>query len=178
MKRVLLLDEKGSRLLYDPLNIKILRILIQSEMSASEVSRKVSIPVVRGWRRLERLREAGIVEVRRIVKVGNIEKKIYGASALRYVPAELLNVFPSDPNLKSAYSLYLQLQRRMMEEQFSLEMEVNRTKNLLDLYIYTDLLAFVKVMELNETSDTLKRIRFHLEEYLKRNKLSGNSPKG
>jgi len=166
MKRVLVLDEKGSRLLYDPFNLKILRILIQSEMSATELSRKLGIPVVKAWRRLARMEKQGIVELRRVVKVGNLEKRIYGASALRYIPAEILSIFTSDPDLKKAYLLFLEIQRKLLERQNTVEMSAK--KNLLDFYICSDLLGFVETMQSEETLKKLKEVRYYLEEYSKK----------
>ncbi len=166
MKRVLVLDEKGSRLLYDPFNLKILRILIQSEMSATELSRKLGIPVVKAWRRLAKMEKQGIVELRRVVKVGNVEKRIYGASALRYIPAEILSILPSDPDLKKAYLLFLEIQRKLLERQNTVEMSAK--KNLLDFYICSDLLGFVETMQSEETLKKLKEVRYYLEEYSKK----------
>jgi DNA-binding transcriptional ArsR family regulator len=166
MKRVLVLDENGSRLLYDPFNLKILRILIQTEMSATELSRKLGIPTVNAWRRLEKMRKLGLVELRRVVKVGNLEKRFYGASALRYIPVEILNTIPSDPDLKNAYLLFLEIQSKLFERQNTVDLDAR--KNLLDYYIYSDLLGFVETMELEETRQKLKRIKFYLEEFSKK----------
>ncbi|MEM3186650.1 MAG: winged helix-turn-helix domain-containing protein [Conexivisphaerales archaeon] len=167
MKKVLLLDESASRLLYDPLNLKIVRILLQREMSTSELSRKIQAPVVRVWRRLGKLKEAGIIEVRKVVKVGNLEKKIWGASALRYVPSDLFAINLSDPRLKAAYELFLELQKKLAEQQNSLQINNVRNKSPLDLFIFTDLLAFVNVMEMSDTAYILKRIKFHLQQFMK-----------
>lgn len=174
MKMVMLLDEAATRLLYDPLNLKLVRLLLQDEMSISELSRKLNVPVVRVWRRLEKLRKHGIVEIRKIINIRNIQKRLYGASAMRYVPSEIFTIMPSDPNLKNAYLLFLEIQKKLLDEQNKVEPGVKI--NPFDSYFYTDLKAFVSVMNTEETEMLLKKIELLLEEF-KRTKTKLNDLK-
>jgi hypothetical protein len=45
---------------------------------------------------MEKAWKDGETQTHKVVKVGNLKKRIYGAATLRYVPAEILRMLPSD----------------------------------------------------------------------------------
>jgi DNA-binding Lrp family transcriptional regulator len=114
MKLVKLLDQEGATLVSDVINQNILRILVSSERSVSELSKTLNIPTLKLWRRIQKLRQANLIELTRTQKVGNLEKKLYRATATQYVPYQYFNYQPKDPNLEAAYKIYAEIQKQMM----------------------------------------------------------------
>jgi hypothetical protein len=86
MKTFLVIDDHASRQLYDPLNQRILRELLDRERSIGELSNLLHITPIGVWRRVRRLVSVKVLEQSRSVMVGNLEKGLYRASALRYIP--------------------------------------------------------------------------------------------
>lgn len=115
MKLIKLLDQKGTLLISDPLNQTILKNLVMSEYSASEMAAKLNMPTLKLWRRMQKLLKANLVELSRTEKVGNLDKKYYRATATGYVPQQqFLELKPKDPKLTEAFELYSEIQNKMM----------------------------------------------------------------
>ena len=76
MKTVMILGDKASELLVDGLNQRMVRELVFSEYAISELSRKIGIPPLKTWRRIQKLVEAKLVEVARVDLIKNLEKKV------------------------------------------------------------------------------------------------------
>ena len=85
MKTLMILGDKASELLVDGLNQRMVRELVFSEYAIAELSRKLSIPPLKTWRRIRKLVEAKLVEVARVDVIKNLEKKVYRATATNFV---------------------------------------------------------------------------------------------
>jgi len=62
---------------------------------------------------MQRLLAANLVELSRTEKVGNIEKKLYRATATSYVPQKFLEFKPKDANLQEAFEIYSEIQKKI-----------------------------------------------------------------
>lgn len=92
----MIMGDKASELLLDSLNQRMVKELVFSEYAIAELSRKLNIPPLKTWRRIQKLVEAKVVEVARVDVIQNLEKKIYRATATRFVPRQLLDLKPND----------------------------------------------------------------------------------
>jgi hypothetical protein len=165
MKRVMILDQNGSILLSDVLNQRIVRHFVLSPYSATELSRKMAVPAVKMWRRITKLLEAKIVEPFEVKHVGNLEKKIYRAAALRYIPVEYLNFEPKSKELKDAYKLYLEITNESLKRTMrSNEIPKSMAFDVVDYGVCSDLKDFCRVMLDPKTQSTLRRLDKQLAE--------------
>lgn len=161
----MILDQKGSLLLSDVLNQRIVRQLVVSPYSSSELSRKMGVSAVKTWRRITKLLEAKIVEQYKVEYVGNMEKKLYRATALRYIPVEFLNFEPKSKELKEAYKLYSEITNESLKRTLSSnEIPKSMSFDAVDYSVYTDLKNFCHDMLDPKTQLTLKRLESKLSE--------------
>ena len=159
MKRLVILDEKGSLLLSDALNQRIVRELALSSYSTTELSRKLGIPPVKMWRRMSKLLEARVIEQCKLDHVGNLEKKIYRATALRYVPLQFLNFVPKSKSLKEAYKSYQEIQAEFMKAiALSNEIPESAATDQIDCGVYADLKDYCRILLSPLTQARLRRL--------------------
>ena len=114
MKLIKFLDQKGTTLVSEPLNQTILKTLVTQERSVSDLSKELNQPTLKVWRKMQMLQRANLIEQTRTEKVGNIEKKLYRATATRYVPQQFLEFRPKDANLQEAFEIYSDIQKKIM----------------------------------------------------------------
>jgi hypothetical protein len=60
MKLMKVLDQEGTNLLSDPTNQAILRELVTSERSISELAAQFNLPILNLWRRMQKLLKANM----------------------------------------------------------------------------------------------------------------------
>jgi len=166
MKLIKFLDQKGTSLVSDPLNQTILKKLVASEQSISELSIDLKQPTLKLWRRMQRLLAANLVELTRIEKVGNLEKKLYRATATSYVPQKFLEFKPKDTNLQAAFEIYSEIQKKIIANvsQFN---EVPKATYPVDFALYASMQAFAQVCSEPETKEKLKQLEEKLAIYKK-----------
>jgi DNA-binding Lrp family transcriptional regulator len=165
MKRLMILDQRGSLLLSDLLNQRIVRELALSPYSTTELSRKLGMPPVKVWRRVSQLLEARVIEQCKLEHVGNLEKKVYRAAALKYVPHEFLNFEPRSKSLREAYKSYLEIQREIMKDiEVSNEIPQSASMNPIDYGVYADLKGFCRIMQSPRTQAKIQRLDKQLAE--------------
>lgn len=159
MKRVMILDQKGSLLLSDHLNQRIVRELVLFPCSTSELSRKLGMPPVKMWRRVSKLLEAGILEHSKVDHIGNLEKKTYRATALKYVPVSYLDFEPKNKGLKEAFKSYQEIQRENMRD-LSTSNEIPESASIdpVDYGVYADLKSFCRIMLNPKIQSIIKRL--------------------
>ena len=117
------------------------------------------------WRRITKLLEAKIVEQCEVKLVGNMEKKIYRATALRYFPAEYLNFEPKNKELKDAYKLYSEITNESLKRTLSAnEIPGSMAFDVVDYGVYTDLRNFCRAMLDPKIQSVLKRLENKLSE--------------
>jgi hypothetical protein len=160
MKMVQILDAKGMILVSDALNQIILQKLVSSQYSITELSRELNISALKLWRRIQRLMKAKLVEVIGLVKVGNLEKKLYRATSLRYdVPQNFFDPKLSDPNIQSVLGLYTKIQNDMMTILAKFDDEIPREGDPTDFAIYALMQAFVQVFEKTTTQQSVQEMK-------------------
>lgn len=114
MKLVKMLDNKDSNLISDPINQEILKALVAAEHSPSEIAKKLNLSTLKIWRRFQKLCKAKMIEQTKTKRVGNIEKKLYRATATLYTPNQYFSLSPKNPALQEAYIIYSDIQKAMM----------------------------------------------------------------
>jgi predicted ArsR family transcriptional regulator len=167
MKLLRVLDGPSTILVYDLHNQMMLKELVESEHSVTELAAKLKIPTVTLWKRMQKLLAAGLVELSTVKKSGNLEKKLYRATAARFVPAELLNFKPKDHNLLEASEIYSQIQKMGMTL-LTQTYEIPSDADPFDYALYANLRTLVQVSRM---PDFERRIA-ELDE-----KLSGYKPR-
>jgi DNA-binding Lrp family transcriptional regulator len=165
MKRLMMLDQRGTILLSDILNQRIIKELVLYPLSSTDLSRRLGMPQVKVWRRITKLVEAGIVEQRRLEHTRNFEKKFFRASALRYVPFQQLDFEPKGRLLKDAYKTYLELQQESIRNTMaSNEIPKDAENNPVEYGVYADLSEFCRIMLDPKTQPRLERLQQQLVE--------------
>jgi len=158
MKVAKLLDAKATTLISDPLNQTILKNLVDSEYSVSELAAKLELPTLKLWRRMQQLLKASLVELSSSKKVGNLEKKLYRATATWYVPHQYFEFKPKDQNLQAAYSIYSDIQKSMMSvlSEFN---EVPKGADPIDFSLFANMQAFVQVCGKSATQAKIEKLK-------------------
>jgi len=165
MKLIKLLDQRGTLLVSDTLNQTILKNLVMSEYSASEMAAKLSMPTLKLWRRMQKLLKANLVELSRTEKVGNLEKKLYRATATGYVPQQqFLELQPKDASLKEAFELYSQIQNKMMAVLSGFG-DVPKEVYPTDYAMFASMYAFAEVFAESSTQARLLELKAKLAQY-------------
>src|SRR5271155_2421622 len=113
MKVLQVLDQSETRLLTDLLNQMILRELVLSERSVTGLAKKLNSSTLKLWRRMQKLESSGLIEISRVKRSGNIETKLYRATAASYVPDQFLQFRPTDPRLMAAFAVFSEFQKRL-----------------------------------------------------------------
>lgn len=144
MKLIKLLDQESATIVTDPINQAILKELVKSEHSVSDLAPKLSLPTLKLWRRMQKLLKANLIELTKTEKVGNIEKKLYRATATWYAPQQYFDFKPKDPNLKVAYEIYSNIQKTMMTK-ISAFGDVPKDTDPIDFSLFANMQAFATV---------------------------------
>jgi hypothetical protein len=144
MKLVKLLDQEGNTLVSDPTNQIILKNLVSAEHSISELAATLNLPTLKVWRKMQKLAKANLVEVSRTEKVGNIERKLYRATATWYAPQQFFDFKPKDPSLKAAFDIYSDIQKSLMAK-ISTFGDIPKDTDPIDFSLYANMQAFAQV---------------------------------
>lgn len=166
MKLVKFLDQKGTLLVSDPLNQTILKNLVTSEYSISDLALKLNIPTLKLWRKMQTLLKANMIELVRTEKIGNLEKKYYRAIATGFIPQQLMETKAKDKNLQEAFDLYSQIQNQMMTiiSKFG---DVPKDVDPIDYAMFANMYAFADVFAESTTQTRLLKLKKKLAEYQK-----------
>lgn len=164
MKLVKLLDQEGSNLVSDPFNQAILKELVTKEQSISDIAKKLDLPTLKLWRRMQKLLKADLVELSSIEKVGNLEKKLYRSTATWFAPQQYFDFQPKDANLKTAFEIYSDIQKQLMME-VSTFGDVPKTADPIDYALYANMQAFAQVCGKPETQTKISELKQSLEKF-------------
>ena len=164
MKLLRVLDAPSTTLVYDLHNQMILKELVESERSVTELAGKLNIPMVTLWKRMQKLLAANLVELSSIKKSGNLEKKLYRATSARFVPAQLLSFKPKDRHLTEASEIYSQIQNMGMKL-LTQTYEIPKDADPSDYALYGNLLAFVQVSKMPEFERRVAELEKKLSAY-------------
>jgi predicted transcriptional regulator len=165
MKMVKILDSQGTILVTDPLNQLILQKLVVSPHSVTELSRELDIPALKIWRRMQRLAKTQLVEVSGVEKVGNLDKKLYRATALRYdVPQQFSTPKLADPNLQAAFLEYAAIQNETMAILSKFDAAIPENDPT-DFAIYALMQAYVEISEKPSTRESIQEMKQKLTNF-------------
>ena len=93
---------------------------------------------------MQKLLKANLTEQTGTEKKGNLEKKLYRATAAWYTPQQIFNFKPKDPNLKSAFEIYGEIQGSMMAR-MSAYIEIPKDADPIDYSIYVNMQVFADI---------------------------------
>lgn len=170
MKMLKILDAKGIILISDALNQLIIQKLVTSQYSITELARELNISPLKLWRRMQRLTAAKLVEVSGVVKVGNLEKKLYRATSLKYdVPQAFVMPKLTDSNLKAALGLYSEIQSEMTIILSKFDDKIPKKGDPTDFTIYAFMQAFVQVFDKSTTQGSIQEMKKMLSNFANEN---------
>lgn len=164
MKLVKVLDQEGNKIVSDPFNQIILKELVEKEQSISELSEKLNMPTLKLWRRIQKLLKAELVELVGTEKIGNLEKKLYRSTATWFAPQQYFNYQPKNPNLKAAFEIYSDIQKRLMFE-VSTYGDVPEKADPIDYAMYANMQAFAQVCGKTEVQTKIRELQVQLEKF-------------
>ncbi|NLF89294.1 winged helix-turn-helix transcriptional regulator [Candidatus Bathyarchaeota archaeon] len=75
MKLIRFLNQEGQNLISDPTNLTILRELVNTDLSVSDLAIKFNLPTLKVWRRIQKLEKAQLIELTGTQKNGNNSKE-------------------------------------------------------------------------------------------------------
>ena len=170
MKRVLFINKEQADLLLDPINVKIVELLINEELNPTQISEKAKIPISTVWRRLKKLEKAGIVEVTRAEKKRNFRTIFYRAKALYYALPFNPDLRPKDPLVVEIYQKVLELREKAMMKAMAYN-DVPPTVDPVDYAVALDVLSNFEVLleNENEVRDLVEKARRFLFSSMKAN---------
>jgi DNA-binding Lrp family transcriptional regulator len=149
MKLVRLLDAPATALLYDLHNQIMLKELVEAECSVGELAERLNIPMVTVWKRMQKLLSANLVELSGIKKTGNLERKMYRATAARFIPAQLLTFKPKNRHLQEALEIFARIQN-MGLALMAQKHDIPAGEYPFDYVLYENMRAFVEVSKMPE----------------------------
>jgi hypothetical protein len=168
MKLVKFLDQKGTILVLDPLNQTLLKNLVVSEASISELAAKLNLPTLKLWRRMQKLLKANLIEIVRTEKVGNIKKKFFRATATGYIPQhQFLEFKPKDANLQEAFRIYTEIQNKIALKISALG-EVPNGVDPIDFALYASIQSFAQICTDSTTRAEITKMQENLGDFKKK----------
>lgn len=146
MKRVIVVDERGYRLLNDPINRSIVTSCIRTPKTVKGISQLLNIPFSTAWRRVRELQENGILEVEREEGSKNIRVKMYRAKATLFMGNEftLLGHVRSE-DLKDVAVKYYGLLRKEYEKLVEEFNKIPEGVDPIDYSLWVDLYINVRL---------------------------------
>lgn len=162
MKRLMVVDGKALRLVEDPLNQRILRLLVGSELSVNRLSKMLGEPPLKIWRRVQQLKSGGLVEESGGVRIRNLEVKLFRATAARYIPRGAFDYEPEDDMLRRAYTLFHEIQSKILGMLLDYDI-IPPNVNPVDFCVAADLYVYAKLLTREDTQKKLKTILELLE---------------
>ena len=176
MKMLKVLDSQGTILATDALNQLILQKLVASPRSVTELSIELNIPALKIWRRIQRLSKSRLVELSGVEKVGNLEKKFYRATALRYdVPQQFFAPKLADPNLQTAFLKYAAIQNDTLTILSKFDADIPKEGDPTDFAIYALMQAYVETSEKPSTQQSIQEMKRLLTNFCDSHYLSQRS---
>jgi len=164
MKLAKFLNHESTALLSDPINQAMITQLVNSEYSISELSSKLNVPNLKLWRRMQKLAKANLVEVSRTEKVGNIEKKLYRATATWFGPQQFINFKPKDPDLTEGFEIYSEIQKEILNKILE-HNDVPRNVDPVDFSLYAEMNAFSLVWSDPGNQTQIKELKQRIEKF-------------
>jgi DNA-binding Lrp family transcriptional regulator len=161
---VKVLDAQTTALISDLRSQLILRELVASEYSVTELSNRLNIPAVTLWKRMQKFEAAGLVEVTAVKKSGNLERKMYRATAANFVPFQMLSSRPKDRRLSEAFDVYSEIQKMALALQ-SQSFNIPEGTNPVDYAQYVGMKSMVVLQKAPDFQRKIVELGRKLSEY-------------
>ncbi len=158
----MVVDGRALRLVEDPLNQRVLKLLVRSELSVNKISKTLGEPPLKIWRRIQQLKGEGLVEESGSTRARNLEVKLYRATAARYIPRGAFDYEPEDDALKQEYTLFHGIQSETLKMLLNYD-SIPPNVNPIDYCVATDLYVYAKLLIREDTRRKLKTILELLE---------------
>jgi hypothetical protein len=144
MKLIKMLDPQSAILITDVINQLILKELVNQPQSVSDLTLKLNLPTLKLWRRIQKLQKADLIEQTGTQKKGNLEKKLYRSTAAYFAPQQFLTFKPKNPELKTAFEIYSEIQNSMMAK-IAAYNEVPQDADPVDYSLYVNMAVFADI---------------------------------
>ena len=171
MKLVKVLDQKTSPIVTDPTNQLILRELVTHDHSISDLAKKLNLPTLTVWRRMQKLLKAELVEQTATQKVGNIEKKLYRSTAALFAPQQFFNFKPKNPALTEAFDIYQGIQNSLMAV-MSTYNEIPKNADPTDYSLFINMQVFADVCGKPDVQAKIVALKEKLAKFNRQNSKS------
>ncbi len=166
MKMLKILDAKETLIVSDALNQLILHKLVMSPHSITRLSKEMNVPALKLWRRIQRLMKAKLVEVTGVEKTGNLEIKLYRATALRYdVSQKFFGPEINNADIKAAFEIYATIQNDMNEVLKTFDADIPTESDPTDFAIYALMQAFVQTFDKATTKQSIHEMKDKLSNF-------------
>ncbi|MGC8558734.1 MAG: ArsR/SmtB family transcription factor [Nitrososphaeria archaeon] len=159
MKAAMVVDRTAVELLSDPVNREIISRLIFDERSVSGLAGTMKLSPVSVWRRVFKMKSAGLIRQTRVERVNNLEKKYYWAAALLFVPPSIMiDINPTGRNLRQPPAIFSDIQMSMLRELMEIEVPED-APDLMDRAVSVQLKKFVDTFLNERTVNELKMMK-------------------
>jgi hypothetical protein len=102
-------------------------------------------------------------------KVGNLEKKLYRATALWYEVPQFFQPASSDPCLRRALDTYRQIRHETNAILSTFNRDIPEEGDPTDFAVYANIQAFMQTFEKASTKANMQKIKLLLENFDSRN---------
>lgn len=164
MKLIKVLDQEGANLTSDPTNQTILRELVTAEQAVSDIAKKLDLPTLNVWRRMQKLEKAKLIELTGTQKVGNLEKKLYRSTATVFTPQQYFNFTPKDASLTEAFEIYNSIQHKMLSKAAAFG-DIPKNADPVDYSFFINMLVFADVCGKPEVQAKIVELREKLSKF-------------
>jgi hypothetical protein len=164
MKLIKVLDQEGTNLTADTTNQTILRELVTAEQAVSDIAKKLALPTLNVWRRMQKLEKAKLIELSGTQKVGNLEKKLYRSTAAFFTPQQYFNFTPKDASLTEAFEIYNSIQHKMLSKAAAFG-DIPKDADPVDYSFFVNMLVFADVCGKPEVQAKIVELREKLSKF-------------
>ena len=110
--------------------------------------------------------KATLIEVSGTEKVGNLEKKLYRATALRYdVPQQFFEPNLHDPDIQAAVGIFAEIQSEVNAILSTFDRHIPKEGDPTDFAFYALMQAFVQVFEKSTTQASIQKMKQKLTNF-------------
>jgi DNA-binding Lrp family transcriptional regulator len=164
MKLMKLLDQEGSHLVSDTTNQIILRELVTAQQAVSDIAKKLDLPTLNVWRRMQKLEKAKLIELTGTQKAGNLEKKLYRSTAAFFTPQQYFNFTPKDASLTEAFEIYNSIQHKMLSKAAAFG-DIPKAADPIDYSFFINMLVFADVCGKPEVQAKIVELKEKLAQF-------------
>jgi len=168
MLRFMVVNKEQVNLLFDKLNVMIIKEIIREPLNVTQISERLNEPIPTVWRRLKRLEKGGLIEAVKVEKVGKFKVKYYRAKALYYALPNFIQIHPRDIKVKFLYEKLLSLRNRVLQ---AYPNEIPDDVDPIDYAVLMDIIMNYGILFDNEgeLKELVEEARNYFFSFMKRN---------